>query len=349
MPPKKQPGSTTGKTTRQTKHYYILLNSGEWHQCKSKKEKDLFEKEYKNIIKDVLEFNNKEKMDEYIKSIIPVTTTPTKKLKTDNDINLTPEQKIAFDKACTYLEEASEVNKICINYKTTSTSKACIVILKQLDSRGEDMWFWKAENFVTTIVAYTKSFPQENDTLQELLINFKKRVTRDKKGPDTQPKKLQYTPRKNKNEKPIDYIQYTAVTHFTIDLTKITNEEQEQQYIVKTCKNLAILLKNTQKNNIYLALLQKTTSPGLWDVMMKTNGSQPNFIEYMESCRESIKKIDNLNEFVTRDECNELTNLLWDHRVQNISKYDQEEETETSNDETENHDTQTNNVATTTH
>ena len=207
-------------------------------------------------------------------------------------------------------------NTLDITWRTSSTSKAVLIIINQTNQKGDQFWFWKPEQFTMILNAMVDDSPHPDKYVNEVLKNMSYAAKRDpKKGTNDQDERerLEKIEPKSKGGN-IQWVGtgkcdplYLCYSFFTIPVENFKNKEDEQEWIQLKCNAVGEYLIEMQTNDETFKELFKLTSitPKFADVALRSYRNQ-----YYNKCTVSVDHCANVNSYFIREYVQKVMGVL---------------------------------------
>ena len=296
---------------------------------------DDFSEEYGTMVARKFEFTTKTAFEQHKKTIKIVT--PTKGDSIDEDTHgkvrssgadepMTSEEQTLVAAAVQMITDSAPCDRIEINHKTNGTATTCILVLRFLNSWGNDQWFMKPEHLCVTLRGYVAKFKQENKLVTEALQNLDYGKRRDtKKGPEAA--EVQAWESRD-GARTNSYPLHVAHTYFTIPYEDLASEAEEREIIENVATSLGETMRDIFQSPTFLPCFKAAVKhDGMWAAMMGTSydpGSPDDqrkkkkaltFMQYVKHCKIRVKACQNLNTHLVLRDTQGLVSHLFNSRV----------------------------------
>jgi hypothetical protein len=215
------------------------------------------------------------------------------------------------------MEGSRPCNRIELFWKTTKRSKLAVVVIRFLNTYGQDQWFVKPDQIDIALKHYVTEFPNKNETVQEALTEITHAKMRDPEGDAKSVMLIKWRSKAANNADRIEkhYDQHVAYTLFTIPVESITSQEEEASFIQDIAQALGMALKKIMASHTFLPCLQSVTnSQPMWNAMTDPRKGL-SFQQYIEDCKIKVKPCQNLNTHIVLQDCNYILNKLYQANI----------------------------------
>lgn len=306
------------------KYAAYVLNNGKVETISRLAEIEEFEEENSYIIVDKERFSSKIDMDAWVKSKEKRAASPDSSVQNGQTTRkMTPEERKRLNKALIEIEHKRPSNRVELFYKTSSKSKAVVVVPRFLDEEGKDMWCVKGEHISVALGAYVGEFKQQFDVVDYALKNLKAGRMRDPSGDGNKVFAKRWTsPTTNKSR---DFEVFLCWTHFILPDT-IRTQDQEDEYIENTCREIGASMIEIMKTEFFAKCLEGATNKeAMWRAISRPGIG---YLSFLQNAKVLVTKAENLNKHLVRDDATTLVGLLYNHNQSNRKYISQEEEEE---------------------
>ena len=341
----KKPPKTT--RTRKPKYFIFTMQGGGDEFFDNAGAAIRFRSDNEDIIAKTYEFTARQAYIQQKALCAKRIVTPTKKkehttattAKTEKP-TLSPEEKAAVDRIAKRIDAKRPCNRIAIYYRTTGRSMKCVILVRFLNTYGQDQWFVKPDLLTIAITSYVAEFKQENGIMQEALENFDYSARRDPNGDKDEAAVTEW--KSSDGKKVIHYDLHVAHTSFTIPYEDISSSDEEKIYIEDIMKTFGETLRQVLLNYVFMNTFKAAVGPdiGIWRSIVgnptdgkKKNDSQPmNFERYIRDCKIKVEHCPNVNTHVVYREAQNLGNFLYENRLDR-EKYEPPPQTSSDDDD----------------
>ena len=318
-------GKPGPKQNKETQYWLFTLIDDSVKIKRNLEDANTFRREYPEMIRLSIEFTRKKDLDDYLAN---VKLNPGQKHSSNPHVSYEDQAKIL--RIQEKMEQAKPSNDFNFYYKTTSMSKACVIIMRPLNIQREDFWLWKAYSMTECLKWYFNENKTNNELLNQFFANL---ITVKQRDPNKSPDKPKVSFSKDTTK---TYTNYHAASHIILPMDSIDSEESEKAVIETFLDSLHNTMRSlvSTPNQVFDSVLQNQMSPKMWETCTqpKYGLSIKGFI--LRSKTVPIR-LEDLTVVVTTDESRKLKSTLMKYETSD-RKYTNGQQ-KPQNHKTENH------------
>ena len=303
------------KKPRGKKYTVFKLDTGKDMIFTNKKHADGYEQENADIITDTLTFDTEKGFSDYQNTTNMDSPVPKGNIKKEV---LSPEERLSLARIKQHRMQNAPTKSISVHFKSTTFSRACVVILEVRDQWGKPQWNFKAKDTMAVLQGYVSdSATVVNGTHTVAIIENLRCIER---------RDLEKS--ENTTEKRKGYSQYKLVSYFVIpNSDQITTMEEESIHLKQELQGFARELKRILSSNLFSASLREVISGYSEKLEQMTFAPEkgPTLQTFMQQCTVVVEPIKNFTDHVVKDKQHVVRTFLTDHD-EPIPKYISDEQ-----------------------
>lgn len=318
--------STPTKTSGKPPVYFLYhMSNGSTEEMKGKKKAELFEEENPGIILQKYQFATLKEFNAFKKN--PIHVTPTNPTRPNPDANgvvtmtkMTDADRVKLEDALARIDEDRPSDRIELHYKTSSTSLACVFIIRFKTAEGKEDWRVKGDAMAVALRCYAHAIHQNDDTLDYALQNIESGVIRDPSGDQNKAFTNEWTSPETKRVMHFPY--YAMSTHFLLPEELFEDSDEEEHHMKKTAIELGAKILEIMKTEAYADCLERAiNNPRIWSRI--GNPAEPNkhYVTFIKSCKVKAVKCENFNKHVVLSDATKHVATLYSHKAGEGAKY----------------------------
>ena len=307
------------KKPKTSKNRYVVftLDNGRRKGFDDEVDASEFRMEFGPVISSETTFTCPEKMQAYVSN---ASASEAKSSMTA--VNLSPEDKKKRSKALKTLQDKKGSCVWNFYVKTTKSSAVAIVVLYPTIYERY-VWYVKKpidEAWKQFFRNFTTGFPE----VDEFWTNLTSVVERD---PEKGNNDAKVNVRKDDGR---EFKQNIFYTWFTIPWQKLKSREDEDEFIKGTAEEAVSQMRLALKNSVFLECIETVFTEKMFKAMTNEQGYGFTLQKFIETCRVSVSRMDNLNKYVVLDDSKAIQMFLFEKELPH-KKYEFDTEAERKN------------------
>ena len=277
--------------------YAIYLINGNVETFDTLRKFKDYESDFDPVIKSKKEFKTKKEFETYEKARkkTELEEKSDKQNEGDEAMPLSIREAIAKIKADIDLERPGP--KLELIYRIHKTSRKFGVIVRHLDSHGEEFWLYKPEKMVPLIRTYVTLHPQNDEYIQTGLENMEFGHARDPDSNDPNQEKKA----KNVTKGVVTLTPYSVYSAYTImESPPFQNREEEKTWIEEKLKEFGIALLKIQVDEEIQETFSTMVSPKFLSLCSRETPTGYNLWTYLQSAIVVTNETNSYNKYLIK-------------------------------------------------
>jgi len=310
--------ATARKNHGKSQYYAFVMANGKVDCINSLKDALQFEEDNGGIIISKHEFTTKAEVAAFKKSC-RVTAGVADESPVSGGIpspqKMTKREKSKLDRLLARIESDRPADRLEVAWKTSTKSKACVIILRFLTKDGKDDWRIKGDHNAIALRNYAKTFEQQSKPINDALTHMEWGRMRDLGGDARTVKVNAWT--SPSSQKSRDFPCFVPFSYFSLPVDKLDSEENETTFITSSCTAIGTAILQIMRTETYKRCLERATgNEALWRGINDPSNDNKNYLTFVNRCKVKVVKCDNFNKHLVLDDANKLVTILYDNNQQ---------------------------------